>query len=255
MAEKVLLGDEAVAQAAIDSGITGAYAYPGTPSTEILEYIMAWREKYGKPLASWCANEKTAYGPGDVYQRTKLEGDLLVQGAIAEGLPAVIVRPSAIYGPGDDRLLKLFKSVESGLFPMIGNGRPSYHLIHVRDLVNGILVCGSREKAVGNNYILAGDEPTSLRELVRRIAVALDRPLRTIRIPFWPVYGAAVACEMLCRPVGIEPPLYRRRVDFFRKNRIFDASKARRDLGFSPKIDLKSGLRETAEWYRAHGLL
>lgn len=61
MTEKVLLGDEAVAQAAIDSGITGAYAYPGTPSTEILEYIMAWRGKHGKPLASWCANEKTAY--------------------------------------------------------------------------------------------------------------------------------------------------------------------------------------------------
>ena len=61
MAEKVLLGDEAVAQAAIDSGITGAYAYPGTPSTEILEYIMASRKKHGRPLASWCANEKTAY--------------------------------------------------------------------------------------------------------------------------------------------------------------------------------------------------
>ncbi len=61
MAEKVLLGDEAVAQAAIDSGITAAYAYPGTPSTEILEYVMANRDKNGRPLASWCANEKTAY--------------------------------------------------------------------------------------------------------------------------------------------------------------------------------------------------
>ena len=61
MAEKVLLGDEAVAQAAIDSGITAAYAYPGTPSTEILEYVMAQSKIHGKPLAAWCANEKTAY--------------------------------------------------------------------------------------------------------------------------------------------------------------------------------------------------
>ena len=61
MAERVLLGDEAVAQAAIDSGISAAYAYPGTPSTEILEYIIAYREKNGGPVASWCANEKTAY--------------------------------------------------------------------------------------------------------------------------------------------------------------------------------------------------
>ena len=61
MAERVLLGDEAVAQAAIDAGITAAYAYPGTPSTEILEYVLAWSKKNGSPVASWCANEKTAY--------------------------------------------------------------------------------------------------------------------------------------------------------------------------------------------------
>lgn len=61
MAEKVLLGDEALGQAAIDAGITAAYAYPGTPSTEILEYVMAESKKNGHPHASWCANEKTAY--------------------------------------------------------------------------------------------------------------------------------------------------------------------------------------------------
>ena len=61
MKEKVLLGDEALGQAAIDSGISAAYAYPGTPSTEILEYIIAQSKKTGRPHAAWCANEKTAY--------------------------------------------------------------------------------------------------------------------------------------------------------------------------------------------------
>lgn len=61
MAERVLLGDEAVAQAGIDSGITAAYAYPGTPSTEILEYVIRWSKEHGRPHAAWCANEKTAY--------------------------------------------------------------------------------------------------------------------------------------------------------------------------------------------------
>jgi dihydroflavonol-4-reductase len=206
-------------------------------------------------VAEGRADENSAYAPGDVYQRTKLEGDLLVQRAIADGLPAVIFRPVAIYGPGDNRLLKLFRGVASGRFPMIGSGRVGYHLVHVRDLIEGILLCGSEEKALGRTYILGGEELTSLRELVQRIAVALDQPLRTIRIPFWPVYGAAAVCEMVCRPLGIEPPLYRRRVDFFRNNRAFDVSRARRELGFSPKVDLRSGLRETAEWYRAQGLL
>lgn len=201
------------------------------------------------------ANEETAYGAADVYQQSKLEGDLVVQRAIAEGLPATIVRPAATYGPGDDRLLKLFKAVARGLFPMIGDGRHGYHMIHVRDLAEGMLLCGTLERAVGHAYILAGDEVTSLRELVERIAAALDRPLRTVRIPFWPVYGVAGACELVCRPLGIEPPLYRRRVDFFRKNRVFDASKARRELGFAPAIDLDTGLRQTAACYRAQGLL
>lgn len=61
MTEKVLLGDEAVALAAIHAGITAAYAYPGTPSTEILEYIQRSAALTTGPHASWCVNEKTAY--------------------------------------------------------------------------------------------------------------------------------------------------------------------------------------------------
>jgi indolepyruvate ferredoxin oxidoreductase alpha subunit len=60
VAQQVLLGDEAVALGAIHAGITAAYAYPGTPSTEITEYILKYRAREGKPHAAWCANEKTA---------------------------------------------------------------------------------------------------------------------------------------------------------------------------------------------------
>ena len=60
LAQEVLLGDEAVALGAIHAGITAAYAYPGTPATEILEYILRYKDLHGKPHASWCANEKTA---------------------------------------------------------------------------------------------------------------------------------------------------------------------------------------------------
>jgi len=61
MNHKVLLGDEAVALGAIDAGISAAYGYPGTPSTEILEYLIEYSKQEGKPVASWCTNEKTAY--------------------------------------------------------------------------------------------------------------------------------------------------------------------------------------------------
>jgi nucleoside-diphosphate-sugar epimerase len=70
-----------------------------------------------------------------------------------------------------------------------------------------------------------------------------------------PVYAAGFICELLCKPFGINPPLYRRRVDFFRKNRTFDVSKAKRELGFEAKTDLRTGVALTAEWYQKVGLL
>jgi nucleoside-diphosphate-sugar epimerase len=70
------------------------------------------------------------------------------------------------------------------------------------------------------------------------------------RFPVWPVWLAAGACELACAPFGISPPLYRRRVDFFRKSRAFDISRARGELGFEPKIGLREGIGRTLEWYR-----
>ena len=61
MGQQVLLGDEAVALGAVHAGLTAAYAYPGTPSTEIVEFLIRYRERHGGPLAAWSTNEKTAY--------------------------------------------------------------------------------------------------------------------------------------------------------------------------------------------------
>jgi indolepyruvate ferredoxin oxidoreductase alpha subunit len=61
MATSVLLGDEAVALAAIHAGLTAAYAYPGTPSTEIMEFLRSWEDRHGAPHAAWATNEKTAF--------------------------------------------------------------------------------------------------------------------------------------------------------------------------------------------------
>ena len=63
MSEIVLLGDEAVALGAIHAGIT-AYVSPGTPSTEIFEFLLRYQQQHGRPIAHWCANEKTAYEAG-----------------------------------------------------------------------------------------------------------------------------------------------------------------------------------------------
>jgi len=202
------------------------------------------------------ADETAPYGPGDLYQETKLEGEKAAMDYFKNrGLPGVVFRPVGIYGPGDTRFLKLFRHVKSGRFHMIGSGEVYYHLTYIDDLVDGIILCGTRKEALGNVYILGGADYGTLNEVVATIADILGVKLSRLRIPFGPVYAAAFLSEKLCRPLGVEPPIFRRRVDFFRKDRAFNISKARRELGYDPKVGVREGLKKTADWYIKNGLL
>jgi nucleoside-diphosphate-sugar epimerase len=202
------------------------------------------------------ANEDAPLKPGDEYQRSKLDGERLGREAAARmGTELVIARPSGIYGPGDRRLLKLFRGVARRRFVTLGSGEIFYHLTYVEDLAEGFRLCGEVPAAAGRTYILAGSDVTTLNELVRRIAAAAGVPPPSLHLPVWPVWMAGAACEAACVPLGIEPPLYRRRVDFFTKSRAFDISRARAELGFAPAVGLDEGIRRTLAWYREQGWL
>jgi nucleoside-diphosphate-sugar epimerase len=202
------------------------------------------------------ANEEAPLAPGDVYQRTKLEAEQLAASfGAAHGLEVVITRPIGIYGPGDLRFLKMFRGLARGRFPMLGSGDVFYHLTYISDLVRGFQLCGEVAAAAGRTYILAGPEYTTLSELVGLIAAELRVEPPRVKFPVWPVWLAGAACEAVCIPLGIEPPLFRRRVDFYRKSRAFDTTRARRELGYNPTVLLKAGIHQTADWYRRQGLL
>lgn len=202
------------------------------------------------------ANEDAPLRPGDVYQVTKVEGERLArQAAASNRIEVVVIRPSGIYGPGDRRLLKLFRGVARRRFAVLGDGKIFYHLTHVDDLVEGFRLAGEVPGAAGRTYILAGAEVTTLNELIDIIASEAGVSVRDLHLPVWPFWAAGAVCEALCAPFGIEPPLYRRRVDFFTKSRAFDISRARAELGFSPRVDLRSGARNTLAWYREQGWL
>jgi nucleoside-diphosphate-sugar epimerase len=202
------------------------------------------------------ANENTPYAPGDVYQQSKTDAErLVVQYANEARLPVVIFRPGGIYGPGDLRFLKLFKAIKNKRFIMLGSGQVLYQVVYIDDLIEGILLCARNENAIGKTYILTGDEPATLNQLVKVIADAVGVRCTRLKLPVMPVYLAGAVCELICKPFGINPPLYRRRVDFFRKTRSFDISKAKTEFGFEPRVDLRNGISRTAAWYRQEGLL
>lgn len=202
------------------------------------------------------ANEDAPIATRDYYQLTKYEGEKLTKKLCEEyGIPYVIIRPAPIYGPADTRILRLFKSIKDGRFVMLGSGEVHYHLIFIDNLVDAYLLCTEKDKALGQTYIIADDECLNLNELVKTIADVLKVSQPRWHFPVWPVWLAGYFCEVICKPLGIEPPLFRRRVDFFMSERSFDISKAKRELGYKPRIGVKEGVEKTAKWYQENGLL
>jgi nucleoside-diphosphate-sugar epimerase len=202
------------------------------------------------------ANEDAPLRPGDIYQETKLEGERLArQAAIDYGIEVTIVRPTGIYGPGDRRLLKLFRGITRRRWVTLGRGDIFYHLTYIDDLVEGFRLCGEHPAAANRTYILAGGEVTTLNELVALIADVGRVPTPALHLPVWPFWTAGALCEILCAPFGLEPPLYRRRVDFFTKSRAFDIARARQEIGYAPEIGLREGIGRALDWYRRYGWL
>ncbi len=201
------------------------------------------------------SNENSPFNPGDIYQRTKLDGEELFANAMANGLSGSIFRPGAIYGPGDLRLLKMFKQIKRGFFPLFGGGSNLYHLSYIDDLTDGIILCGEHPAAVGERFILCSNEYGTLKDLGATIAKHLGVKAPTFAPPIAPLMFAAKVCEAICKPLGIDPPLHTRRVEFFVKSRAFDNSKARSLIGYQPQISTEEGVKRTIKWYEANDLL
>jgi nucleoside-diphosphate-sugar epimerase len=202
------------------------------------------------------ADESAPFAPGDIYQQTKAEAETLALRFHRErGLPVAVVRPGAIYGPLETRLLKLFRSIARGRYAVVGSGRSFYHPVFVDDLLQGFLLALDRPEAVGEPFLICGPSYVSQDALAAMIARHTGGRVLPFHVPAAPLQLAGDVVEALCVPLGIEPPLHRRRVDFWTKSRAFTIEKARRQLGYDPKVDLDEGVARTVASYREAGWL
>jgi nucleoside-diphosphate-sugar epimerase len=202
------------------------------------------------------ADETAPFAPGDVYQATKAEAETLaLDFHRRRGLPVAVVRPGAIYGPGEKRFLKLFRAIARGRYAIVGSGRAFYHPVYIDDLVRGFLLALDRPEAVGEAFLICGRSYVSQWELAALVARHTGGRVLPFRIPARPIQWAGDLVEAVCVPLGLEPPLHRRRVDFWTKSRAFTIEKARRLLGYEPEVDLDEGIARTAASYREAGWL
>lgn len=201
-------------------------------------------------------SDKTPYNPGDYYQESKVEGEKIALEFYRSGrMRGAVIRPAMVYGPGDTRHRKLFRMIARKQFFFVGPGDKQVHFIDIRDLARSFVLAMEHEEINGEIYHIAGSGLSTLKEVVNEAAdiIGVKRPWLHLPVKLTQTLGTI--CEAICRPFGIDPPLHRRRVDFFTKNRCFDTSKAAKELGFNPTKPFNEELREAIEFYRARGEL
>lgn len=193
------------------------------------------------------ADEATICRPELAYETTKLEGEkVALDGARAEKLQVVVLRPVWVYGPGCGRTEKLFRAISKGRFVVADQGRTLRHCIYIRDMIDAFLLAETSLAAAGQVMIVGDREATTIRTLVDTIAeITGAKPPRSV--PLGLLRATAVTAEAAFLPLGKEPPISRRSLRFFTGNTAFSTERARSLLGFEPRYDLTRGLAETHE--------
>lgn len=202
------------------------------------------------------ATEDAPFAPTNPYEATKLEGERLASKAWQEqSLPVSVVRPGLVYGPGDLHLLGFFLTIKKGLFRVIARGKALLHPVYIDDMVSALLLTAEHPQAVGRIYSIAGDHPVTIRELATAIAHAQGLKLPTGSIPLWLANLASDIFAIVPGMQGERAPLTRSRVKFLTNSRIYDISRARSELGYTPEVGLEEGMQRTAAWYYKHHYL
>lgn len=187
------------------------------------------------------------------YCISKAEGDALVQRLIAwEGLPAVILRPGTLFGPGDRlNFGRIADRIRAGSMILIGSGSNAVPFVYVTDMVQALLLALDSERAAGQIYNIGNDHPLSQAELYGAIAEEIGVAPVRVRVPYAPLYAAAAAAERVAVLTNnlVPPPVSRHGVKLYGAHNLLSIDKARHELGYHPTVSLREGVRLTANWY------
>ena len=189
--------------------------------------------------------------PCSPYGISKLAGERAVRET--PDLTWTIVRPVAVYGPGDRGFLPLFKLACGGWAVIPGRAEACYTLVHVRDLVRQVAGAAERPEALGEVFFLGHPALHTARSLAAALGRACERRVRTVVVPAPALYAAALAGDVgawLGHPLALDRSKYR---ELMSGGFACEVKKARQVLGVEPGIDLEDGFAETARWYREKG--
>ena len=206
---------------------------------------------YGKEIEELPANERTEPNPTDNYGKSKLMAEQVVM-QYSGRMPTVILRPAVVYGRGfNEAYLQVLGALESGKMPIIDGGRNVIPFVHVLDVVQAMLLAVDEEKAVGNAYVISGGENLTQKQIFEIACRKLGVPPPRNGTSRWMLNLKLGLANFVAKFVGNKPAVTGEYLDVIATDRSFDISKARKELGYSPKIRLEEGIGEMVEYYRS----
>lgn len=208
-------------------------------------------------LQKGIVTEKTICNPISPYQRSKYDSERLILDYYEQyKLPITVLRPCMVYGPGNQKseILHMCKFIKKGIYPLFNDGNNSVPLVHVSDLVQGIILA-SKNGRDGEIYFMTNDEISTMNKLIDTISKAMDKKVFKIIIPKKFAKSCTYILENVASILKFKPIITRERIDSMTENRVFSVNKAKKELGYKPNINVDDGLKETVEWYQHHGYL
>lgn len=234
-------GTENVCRAALSAGV------------QRLVHISSWTV-YGMRTRRPSTEDSPLAPLSEPYSVTKVLGDRLVQRMIGEDqLPAAIIRPDTIFGPGDHvHVGRIANRLRAGRMVIVGSGRNAMPFVYVTDVVQGIMLALDRPEAEGQAFNIANDQPLTQEELLTAIAEEIGAQPPKVRLPYSMLYTTGYLAEYATRLTRSrrKPILTRLGMGIFGAENRHSIDKARSQLGYSPAIPVREGVRMAAEWYR-----
>jgi nucleoside-diphosphate-sugar epimerase len=197
-------------------------------------------------------DETTPFAPRTLYSVTKVEAELGLRRLAAElGAPLCIVRPTIVYGEGDSNgmLDKTARMIRAGTYRIVGSGRGSLHHTHVDDVAQGVWLAATHPAAAGEDFILCGPDTITLGDFSALVARAVGKQLPRLHVPLALARAVAFAVDVAAyRGIAFttkEPPVNGEKLDVMCVPIAFDAGKARRMLGYEPRVGYEEGIMRT----------
>lgn len=189
------------------------------------------------------------------YGKSKLLAEKAVNEAFVQGkIETVIIRPCWFYGPGQpDRQTKLMKSIKNGKAPLFGDGKNIRSMTYIDNLAEALILAEKTKVATGETYWIADEKPYTTIEIYENIADLLGVKLKTMNIPGF-FCGLFKTADSVLQKAGI----YQKEIHVageMNKDIACSIEKAKKDLGYAPKISLKEGMKRSIDWAKEKGML